>query len=79
MTAPDRGATYQIALASTGSSTHYAWCPVREAARDPFRTFGPAPKIAIPATPELSRPGYYATQTPEKRPGEVNIALPDED
>ena len=26
MTAPDRGATYQIALASTGSSTHDAWC-----------------------------------------------------
>src|SRR6516164_4953634 len=25
MTAPDRGATYQIALASTGSSTHDAW------------------------------------------------------
>jgi hypothetical protein len=27
MTAPDRGATYQIALASTGSSTHDAWYP----------------------------------------------------
>ena len=30
MTAPDRGATYQIALASTGSSTHDAWYPVPE-------------------------------------------------
>ena len=27
MTAPDRGATYQIALASTGSSTQNAWYP----------------------------------------------------
>ena len=27
MTAPDRGATYQIALASTGSSTQDAWYP----------------------------------------------------
>jgi len=26
MTAPDRGATYQIALASTASSTHDALC-----------------------------------------------------
>src|SRR5215813_11114185 len=25
MTAPDRGATYKIALASTGSSTHNTW------------------------------------------------------
>jgi hypothetical protein len=39
MTAPDRGATYQIALASTGSSTHDAWYPRRASARgrgEPF-------------------------------------------
>jgi hypothetical protein len=34
MTAPDRGATYQIALASTGSSTHVVWqiCPISDPA-----------------------------------------------
>src|SRR5215472_11346616 len=31
MTAPDRGATYQIALASTGSSTHDTWDPAAKA------------------------------------------------
>jgi hypothetical protein len=31
MTAPDRGATYQIALASTGLSTHDAWYRVEGA------------------------------------------------
>jgi hypothetical protein len=44
MTAPDRGATYQIALASTGSSTHNAWYPRRESARGgnrPFRSWLP--------------------------------------
>ena len=46
MTAPDRGATYQIALASTGSSTHDAWYPARRAALDP--------------KPSLSRPGFAA-------------------
>src|SRR6516225_37188 len=38
MTAPDRGATYQIALASTGSSTQNAWYPDRRAVRDPQET-----------------------------------------
>src|SRR6516165_10350067 len=38
MTAPDRGATHQIPLASTGSSTHDAWYPARRAVLDPERT-----------------------------------------
>ncbi len=36
MTAPDRGATYQIALASTGSSTHDAWYPLRSVSEAAF-------------------------------------------
>jgi hypothetical protein len=37
MTAPDRGATYQIALASTGSSTHDIQYQPAEAEVDPKR------------------------------------------
>jgi hypothetical protein len=39
MTAPDRGATYQIALASTGSSTHDTWYPLRGSAEGGLRAF----------------------------------------
>jgi len=39
MTAPDRGATYQIALASTGSSTHDIWYPAVAAGLHPMRRF----------------------------------------
>jgi hypothetical protein len=57
MTAPDRGATYQIALASTGSSTHDAWYLRRESARGGEPTFAEAmvngevaPTAGIPAS-----------------------------
>jgi len=47
MTAPDRSATYQIALASTGSSTHNAWFPQRMTELSQF-----APKGVIEALPD---------------------------
>src|SRR5215469_9410862 len=50
MTAPDRGATYQIALASTGSSTHDIWYPAVAAGLHPPWPFaaGLVPKLTVP-------------------------------
>ena len=45
MTAPDRGATHQIPLASTGSSTHDAWYPRWGSARGGGRVKRRSPPI----------------------------------
>jgi len=54
MTAPDRGATYQIALASTGSSTHNIWYLRSESARDP----------TLPFTPQTREVGFRRVRRP---------------
>ena len=49
MTAPDRGATYQIALASTGSSTHDIRYQPAGAVVNPKRPLVPANRLSADA------------------------------